>query len=197
MKWHSLLFGNNRKLVQVFAVVYLAVEYWILPHKRIFTCNNNKSKCLVQRFECPPVTPSAWVQIQLDEVFLYFLLNCVYYSQKNEVAFMFPCFIFYILFIFVFSSVYQLDCLNREKCPIKVVQNKNLSVWNSTQKASVTAHHIYHRANDDLRETYSLIYHKAIGSYIGVLFKSQFDSLISINKLSCIRNMYGCRFKPK
>jgi len=32
-------------------------------------------KCLVQQFECAPVTPSARVQIQLDELFLYLLLN--------------------------------------------------------------------------------------------------------------------------
>ena len=29
-----LLFGNNRKLVRLFAVVNSAVEYWILSHKR-------------------------------------------------------------------------------------------------------------------------------------------------------------------
>ena len=48
LKWHSLLFGNNRKLFRVFAVVYSAVEYCILSHKRVFNCKNNKSKCLVQ-----------------------------------------------------------------------------------------------------------------------------------------------------
>jgi len=31
-----------------------------------------KSKCLVQRLECATVTPSPRVEIQLDEVFLYF-----------------------------------------------------------------------------------------------------------------------------
>jgi len=57
-----------------------------------------------------------------------------------------------IIFIFVF---YQFHSLNRENgknsqnCPIKVVQNKNASVWNLTQKVHMTAHHLYHRANDD------------------------------------------------
>ena len=34
LKCHSLLFGNNWKLVRVFAVVYSAVGYRILSHKR-------------------------------------------------------------------------------------------------------------------------------------------------------------------
>jgi len=38
LEWHSLLFRNNRKLIWVFSVVYLAVEYWILSYERFFTC---------------------------------------------------------------------------------------------------------------------------------------------------------------
>jgi len=71
LKWHSLLFTNNRKLVQMFAVVYSAVVKGHLHAK----------KCLVQ-FEYAPVTPSARVQIQLDEGFLDVFLNCVYCTQN-------------------------------------------------------------------------------------------------------------------
>jgi len=30
LKWHSLLFGKNRKLIRVFAVVYSAVEFCLM-----------------------------------------------------------------------------------------------------------------------------------------------------------------------
>jgi len=98
----------------------------------------------------------------------------------------------YIIVIFVFSPFYQCHCLNRENCancPIKVVQSKfNASVWNWTHKVCVTAHYQYQRAYDDLCQIYLLIYHKTIRYSIG-LFKSQFDSLISIYKHGYMRNM--------
>jgi len=46
-----------------------------------------KSKCLVKRFECAPATPSARVQIQLDEFYWYFLPSCVYCSQNYRSRF--------------------------------------------------------------------------------------------------------------
>jgi len=107
----------------------------------------------------------------------------------------------FIYFSFLsFHLYYQCHCLNRENsenCPIKVVQNKNASVWNWTR---VTAHPLYHRVtkcNDDLFYIYSLSYHKNIRYFIGNLFKSQFDSLISIYKHGCIRNMHECQFQGK
>ena len=38
-------------------------------------------------------------------------------------------------------------------CLIKLVQNKNASIGNRTQSVSVTAHHLYHRPNDDILES--------------------------------------------
>ena len=59
-----------------------------------------------------------------------------------------------------------------------MVQNKNASVGNSTQNVRKTGHRL---------PTYLS---KAIRYSIDDLFKSQFDSLISIYKLVSIRNMY-------
>ena len=83
-----------------------------------------KSKCLVQRFECSPVTQSARVQIQLDEVFLYVLLTKL--LKKGLVPFILVSY----NFIFVFESFYQFLCLNSVNCLIKVVQSKNTYVAN-------------------------------------------------------------------
>ena len=44
LKWHSLLFGNNRKLVKWFVIVHSAIKYWVLSYKRFLHAKNNKSK---------------------------------------------------------------------------------------------------------------------------------------------------------
>ena len=65
----------------MFAVVNSIVEYWILSQKGFYIKMNRNAE--VKRFEIALVTPSARDQIQLDEVFLDFLLNCVHYSQRE------------------------------------------------------------------------------------------------------------------
>jgi len=82
LKWHSLLFGNNRKLVQVFAVVYSVVKYWSFLIKDYLLAKTINQKCLVQWFECTPDTPASRVQLWLDEVFVYVLLNCICCSHN-------------------------------------------------------------------------------------------------------------------
>ena len=106
---------------------------------------------------CASVTPMARVQIQLGEVKL---LLCFIFIYNFHFCF------------FIFSSISLFKSKKYGKLSLKMVQNKNASVWNWTQKVSVTAHHLYHRANDDLCQTYPLIYHKAIRYFIGDLFKA-------------------------
>jgi len=72
LKRPLLQFGNNRKLVWVFAVVYSAFKYCSLSYKVVYS---QKYKCLVQRIEWAPVTPSARFQIQLDDCFYTFFTN--------------------------------------------------------------------------------------------------------------------------
>jgi len=75
-----------------------------------------------------------------------------------------------------------------------VPQTKNVLIENRTQNVDVTAHNLYHRPNDDLHHTYPLKYHIAIRLCIGGLFKSKFESLISIYKLICILTIYTSVF---
>jgi len=74
----------------MFAVVNSAVEYWILSHKRYFTCKIITRNAEVQQFECAPVTPMAWVQIRIARLtkFSYTFRLIVFITHKtNEVVF--------------------------------------------------------------------------------------------------------------
>ena len=133
--------------------------------------------------------------------FSYTFCFYVFITHKtNEVVFKCRYVLFWYNFHFVISSfLSNLICKSWEvfKTVKKVVQNKNASFWNWTPNIRLTAHRLNHRANGDLPQSYTLIFHKAIRYSISDLLKSQFDSLISIYKLGCLWNMHECHFKPK